>query len=123
MSVASGPMEAPILKKDSSRFYYAGSTRDLKTVISTIGLDYKDSAGKNEWSHLYASNDRTVLNKEMITRQTIPNVKGMGLKDALYLLESMDLRVEAKGKGKVKTQSMEPGAALRKNETITLQLN
>lgn len=123
MSVASGPMEAPIWKKDSSQFYYAGSTRDLKTVIGTIGLDYKDSAGKNEWSHLYASNDRTVLNKEMITRQTVPNVKGMGLKDALYLLESMDLRVEAKGRGKVKTQSMEPGAALRKNETITLQLN
>jgi cell division protein FtsI (penicillin-binding protein 3) len=45
------------------------------------------------------------------------------LKDALYLLESMDLRVSAKGRGKVKTQSMEPGTALQKNETITLQLN
>ncbi len=123
MSATSDPMEAPILKKDSSQFYYAGSTRDMKQVINTIGLDYKDSSGKNEWSHLYASNDRTVLNKDMITRQTIPNVKGMGLKDALYLLESMDLRVAAKGRGKVKTQSMEPGTALQKNETITLQLN
>jgi len=123
MSVTSDPMEAPILKKDSSQFYYAGSTRDMKRVINTIGLDYKDSSGKNEWSHLYASNDHTVLNKDMIVRQTIPNVKGMGLKDALYLLESMDLRVAAKGRGKVKTQSAEPGTALQKNETIILQLN
>ncbi|HWK02847.1 MAG TPA: penicillin-binding protein [Puia sp.] len=124
MSAASDPMEAPIWKKDSSQFYYAGSTRDMKQVINTVGLDYKDSSGKNEWSHLYASNDQaTVLNREIITRTTIPNVKGMGLKDALYLLESMNLRVAAKGRGKVRTQSVEPGTALQKNETIVLQLN
>ena len=123
MSETSDPMEAPILKKDSAQFYYAGSTRDMKQVINTIGLAYKDSAVKSEWSHLYATNDQAVLNRNMISRQTIPDVKGMGLKDALYLLESMDLRVSAKGRGKVKTQSMEPGTALQKNETITLQLN
>ena len=123
MSAASDPMEAPIYKKDSSQFYYAGSTRDMKLVTRAVGLDYKDSAGKNEWSHLYASNDQAVMNKEIVSRQTIPNVKGMGLKDALYLLESMDLRVAAKGRGKVRTQSVEPGASLQKNETIILQLN
>jgi cell division protein FtsI (penicillin-binding protein 3) len=123
MSAASDPMEAPIYKKDSSQFYYAGSTRDMKLVTHAVGLNYKDSAGKNEWSHLYASNDQAVMNKEIVSRQTIPNVKGMGLKDALYLLESMDLRVAAKGRGKVRTQSVEPGASLQKNETIILQLN
>jgi cell division protein FtsI (penicillin-binding protein 3) len=123
MSETSDPMEATILKKDSSQFYYAGSTREMKQVMNTIGLVYRDSSIKSEWSHLYASNYQTVLNKDMVSRQTIPNVKGMGLKDALYLLESMDLRVSAKGRGKVKTQSMEPGTALQKNETITLQLN
>jgi len=124
MSAASDPMEAPIWKKDSSQIYYAGSTRDMKQVINTVGLNYKDSSGKNEWSHLYASNDQaTVLNREIITRTTIPNVKGMGLKDALYLLESMNLRVASKGRGKVRTQSAEPGTALQKNETIVLQLN
>jgi len=123
MSAASEPVEAPIYKKDSSQFYYAGSTRDMKLVTHTVGLNYTDSAGKNEWSHLYASNDQAVMNKEIVNRQTIPNVKGMGLKDALYLLESMDLRVAAKGRGKVRTQSVEPGATLQKNETIILQLN
>jgi cell division protein FtsI (penicillin-binding protein 3) len=94
-------------------------------VTQTVGLDYKDSVGKNEWSRLYASavGGQPVLNKETITRQTIPDVKGMGLKDALYLLESMNLRVAAKGRGKVKSQSIMPGAALQKNETIFIQLD
>ena len=47
----------------------------------------------------------------------------MGLKDALYLLESMDLKVAVRGSGKVMAQSPEPGAGIRKNETITIQLD
>jgi cell division protein FtsI (penicillin-binding protein 3) len=110
-------------KKDSSQFYYAGSTRDMKQVIRAVGLDYKDSAGKNEWARLYASNDQPVMNKETVSRLAVPDVKGMGLKDALYLLETMDLRVSAKGRGKVKTQSIPPGSALQKKETIVIELN
>ena len=117
------PAGAPIWKKDSAQFYYAGSTRDMRQVIQEMGLPCKDSAGKNEWGRLYASNDQPVMHKEMISRQTVPDVKGMGLKDALYLLETMDLRVAAKGRGKVKTQSMAPGTALAKNQTIMLELN
>jgi len=123
MSADPDPSAAPVLKKDSSQFYYAGSTRDLKEVTKTVGLDYKDSAGKNERSRLYASATGAVLNKEAVTRQTVPDVKGMGLKDALYLLESANLRVAAKGRGKVKTQSIQPGSALQKNETIFIQLD
>jgi cell division protein FtsI (penicillin-binding protein 3) len=53
----------------------------------------------------------------------IPDVKGMGLKDAIYLLESANLRVAVRGSGKVKAQSPEPGSVFKKNETITIQLD
>ncbi len=144
--------------KDSTRFYYAGFTRDLEEVEKTFGLHYTDSVGdknsgdknsgnknngdknnsdknngdknngdkdKKEWSRLYASapGAEPVLNGLPVSRQAIPDVKGMGLKDALYLLESMDLRVAVRGSGKVKTQSPEPGTALKKNETISIQLD
>ena len=117
------PAGTPVWKKDSAQFYYAGSVGDMKEVTKTLGLTYKDSSGKSDWGRLYASIDRPVMNKETISRGTVPDVKGMGLKDALYLLESMDLRVAAKGRGKVKTQSMAPGSALAKNQMITLELN
>jgi cell division protein FtsI (penicillin-binding protein 3) len=52
----------------------------------------------------------------------MPNVKGMGLKDALYLLESMGLRVSVKGRGKIMTQSVRPGMSLAKGITVMLEL-
>ncbi len=53
----------------------------------------------------------------------VPDVKGMGLRDALYVLERGNLRVVVRGSGKVRTQSLEPGSEIRKNETITIQLD
>jgi cell division protein FtsI (penicillin-binding protein 3) len=53
----------------------------------------------------------------------VPDVKGMGLKDALYLLESGNLRVAVRGSGKVRMQSLEPGSEYKKNEVITIQLD
>ncbi|HXB91290.1 MAG TPA: penicillin-binding protein [Puia sp.] len=125
MSVDPGSSESPVLKKDSSRFYYAGNTNQIKEVTNAVGIGYTDSAGKNEWSRLYASapGGPAVLNKETVYRGSVPDVKGMGLRDALYLLEAMNLRVSVKGKGKVKTQSIPPGAALQKNENIFIQLD
>jgi cell division protein FtsI (penicillin-binding protein 3) len=74
---------------------------------------------------LYASQagGGTVLNRHLVPRQTIPDVKGMGLRDALYMLESMDLRVAVKGSGKVRSQEPEPGSPIKRSETILLQLN
>lgn len=125
MSSESGPMESPVrpVTRDSAQFFYAGATRDMQHVTRTLGVSYLDSAGKHEWSRLYASGTQSVMNGETVSRQTMPDVKGMGLKDALYLLESMDLKVAAKGRGKVKTQSIPPGAALKKNEPVSIQLN
>ncbi len=111
------------LKKDSTQFYYAGATRDIKMVMQTFDMNYNDSSANNNWARLYAGNHQTVLNKETITKQQMPDVKGMGLKDALYLLESMDMKVMAKGKGRVKMQSVQPGTVLNKNQNVTLELN
>jgi cell division protein FtsI (penicillin-binding protein 3) len=113
----------PALKRDSAQFYYAGATRDMKQVMETLGVNYADSAGKSRWGRLYAVNYQSVLNKNTVSGQSVPDVKGMGLKDALYLLESMNMRVTARGTGKVKTQSMEPGTALAGHQTIILELN
>jgi cell division protein FtsI (penicillin-binding protein 3) len=53
----------------------------------------------------------------------MPNVKGMGLKDALYLLESMNVKVVARGRGKVVNQSIEAGAQLLKGTTVIIELS
>lgn len=52
----------------------------------------------------------------------MPDVRGMGLKDALFLLESRGLRVRFTGKGAVTQQSIAAGARIRRGETVTITL-
>jgi len=50
-------------------------------------------------------------------------VKGMQVMDALPLLENLGLKVQVKGVGKVKTQSIVAGQKINKNQKIVLELS
>lgn len=109
--------------KDSSNYFYAGFTNDIKTVYTAMNMSYADSSAQNSWSTVYASNYRPVVKANTVRQQSMPNVKGMGLKDAVYLLENMGLKVSVKGKGKIISQSVAPGATLAKGITVILELS
>ncbi|MBL7924469.1 MAG: transpeptidase family protein [Bacteroidia bacterium] len=55
--------------------------------------------------------------------ETVPNVTGMGLRDALYLLESQGLQVKPLGRGSVVRQSIKPGTKLLKGQQIIIELS
>jgi len=108
---------------DSTAFYYAGYTTSLKEVLTEVKMKYADSTDHSDWSMLYANNEKRVISKQNIARRTIPNIKGMGLKDAVYLMESMDIKVKSSGTGKVVSQSISPGTPIQKNQIVTLELD
>ena len=110
-------------KKDSSAYFYAGNTTDIKNVFKTLNVDYQDSASQGDWSNVFASNYQPVVKASMIRKQVMPNVKGMGLKDALYLLESLGVKVFVKGRGKVSNQSIAPGSNVAKGTNVVLELS
>ena len=53
----------------------------------------------------------------------MPDVRGMTLRDALYVLENLGLEVKVNGRGRVSTQSMTPGGKIVKGSTIKLQMS
>lgn len=53
----------------------------------------------------------------------IPDVEGMGARDAVYLLESRGVKVTIVGCGKVKKQSIAPNVKIKKGMKITLELS
>ncbi len=53
----------------------------------------------------------------------VPNVVGMGLMDALYLLENRGLKVRVEGKGMVKSQSILPGKRIPSDGEIKIRLS
>ncbi len=56
-------------------------------------------------------------------RNLVPDVTGMGLKDAVYILENSGMQVTVQGKGKVASQSIEAGTRVVKGQNIILQLS
>ena len=110
-------------KKDSSEYFYAGYTSDIKNVFKTMNVAYRDSVAQNNWSTVYANNYQPVIKATNVRQQVMPNVRGMGLKDAVYLLENMGLRVAVRGRGKITMQSVAPGTSLAKGITVILELS
>ena len=110
-------------KKDSASYFYAGYTPDIKNVYDVLKVKYADSASTSNWSMVYAANYQPVVKASAVKKKVMPNVRGMGLKDALYLLENMGVKVTVTGKGKIAAQSVPPGTELGKGITVLLELS
>ena len=52
----------------------------------------------------------------------VPDVSGMSFRDAIFLLEKTGLVVEHEGVGRVKGQSISPGAKVKEGQRIRIQL-
>ena len=53
----------------------------------------------------------------------MPNIKGMGLNDVLFLLENYGLNISYSGRGSVKKQSINKGENIRKGQNLTIVLS
>ena len=94
-----------------------GYSEDYETIATAIKVENPSSPA--DWTQ----SGRPVRISEGSSGQiVVPNVQGMGLRDAIYLLENLGLRVKASGKGRVVRQSVTPGSSLSKYATIILQL-
>jgi cell division protein FtsI (penicillin-binding protein 3) len=111
------------LVNDSSYYQYAGYTPDVKDVLSTLNVNHIDSSSKYSWSLIYCNNYKPVVKAELVSKNLMPDVRNMTVKDALYLLENMNVKVVMKGRGKVVAQDVLPGTTVNKNQTVTLLLN
>ncbi len=67
--------------------------------------------------------DTVVVAEREFIPNLVPNVVGMGLKDALYVLENAGLRVRFSGRGKVRTQSLRPGIRVVQGNEIVIRLS
>ena len=113
------PVPSPALLPDD-----VGYTSDILKMLQNTGLRHEILSGKeDEWSFLRAKSDTlNVMPRQVINKKVVPSVVGMGLKDALYLLENRGLRVSFSGYGKVITQSLTPGAPIS-GQTISIKLD
>ena len=98
-----------------------GLSNPSEYVLDKLDIRYVDSL-KGNWAAIQWNNDRLVLKEQQLPVKTVPNVIGMGAKDAVYALENTGLRVNLLGRGEVYSQSLNAGANASLGQTITIQL-
>jgi len=69
-----------------------------------------------------ANNVSTTSEDSIMEAGKVPDLIGMGLKDALYILGNAGFKVSVNGKGKVVNQSLAAGEQLSKDQLISIEL-
>ncbi|WP_026309700.1 penicillin-binding protein [Niabella aurantiaca] len=108
--------------RDSTSYFYAGSAKAIKNVLALLDIPFVDSLASSRWATMYAKKYKPVVTGSVVRNSVMPSVKGMGLRDAIRLLEQMGLRVKVQGSGKVQGQSIAPGTSFAKGQAVTLNL-
>lgn len=99
-------------------------------VLSRLGVKTNENwsgsyaNGNPIWGTTSHQNNQVMLTKvDNVKAGLMPDVTGMGARDAVYLLESKEVKVRIEGRGKVVSQSLPAGHQIKKGEVCSLKLN
>lgn len=133
---------APVFRKISDRVYTLDKELRTELVINNKPVNLKTKNGREKEMVTISENFNIISNtkgssnyvsarikkNELQMRplkelgDNLPNVKGLTIKDALYILERKGLKVSVKGKGRVVKQSLRPGSKVVRGKQIEIIL-
>ncbi len=99
----------------------SGAYADLAYILKNSPLALKEDYSSN-YIKIETQDSVPVVKTLDYNGKTMPEVIGMGARDAIFLLESAGIKVKATGKGKVKKQSIQPGFLISKGVTCIIEL-
>ena len=113
-----------ITKIDSihSKANWKGSNKDFIKIAGKLKTSIKDTGINGVMSEMSELNSSFLGNSWKVDGMVMPDIKGVGLKDAMELLEKLKLNVVANGSGKVVMQSIQPGTSIVRGQTVYLTL-
>lgn len=99
----------------------AGQSKAVKKVYNALGIKSLYAA-KSAYFNSIDTNNGVVYEEYNSIKGIMPNVNGMGLKDALFLLGNVGLKTKVIGSGKVFSQSIPSGSKIGKGLAVELEL-
>lgn len=101
-----------------------GNIVAARNVLGALGLhcDAPATPSSFVWGKAERNGQTTVLSEAENGKDVVPDVKGAGLRDAVFMLERLGLRVKASGVGKVSHQDVAPGSPIHKGQVVHLVL-
>lgn len=101
----------------------AGKMDELQMICNKFGIsNHVSGETEEEWVKSNPVNKAIIWKANKTDSPTVPDVTGMSLRDALYVLENKGIRVAYQGKGRVRNQSINPGTPVNNAYVINLVL-
>lgn len=94
----------------------AGYYKAIQSVMNDLNLPL--GASSVDWVQTFSDENQIRVKSIAVAKNVVPDLHGMGAKDAVFLLERMGLRVRVQGRGKVVSQSLKPGTLAQKDSAI-----
>ena len=94
---------------------------DINALSKALQIQY-ELVTESDWVD-WTKGEADRLEAREMTESTMPDLRGMGLRDAVFLLENAGLKVRVKGVGKVKRQSIRAGKEVSKGTQVILELS
>ncbi|MDF2156842.1 penicillin-binding protein [Algoriphagus sp. CAU 1675] len=117
--------QSQILKAEASKsslpYVKAGKAEDIHLILEKLGVKASPSQSE-EWVKVLANESSVQLHGNDTDKAVVPDVSGLPLRDALFILENKGIKVNYSGKGLVRQQSINPGTNLSPNTVINLVL-
>jgi len=99
----------------------SGFKADLQFICNNLGISNHTNT-TDDWVKTKVNDNAVVWRENIVKTGVTPDVMGMTLRDAIYVLESCGYQVRLKGIGRVKKQSVMPGRRIVKGDKITIEL-
>ncbi len=103
-----------------------GNLAATRRVLHQVGLkhqaEFDETNDKAVWGDVVQHHSEFLLKQYITPTDSLPNVVGYGLRDAVYRLESAGLKVKVHGVGSVVKQVPKPGTPIEKIDSVVLTL-
>lgn len=93
-------------------------------INTTGGWNGSYATGNPVWGRVVSNASSVNIERQGTpSKAFVPNVEGMGARDAVYLLENCGVKVTVNGRGKVHKQSIAPNTKIKRGMHIVLELS
>ena len=121
--VAEGSDSASVFVPDVMAGNLDAAAAVLRELSIPVRQDWdSDESGRIVWGRALNNGNTVSLQSDKTPMEIVPDVTGMGAKDAVYMLESRGLKVTLEGVGQIVAQSLPPHSKYHKGQTIHIKL-
>lgn len=100
----------------------SGRFEDLHQICNRLNITNLDDTSKGEWVSARPTGKAIHWASKKTEEGQVPDLSGLSLRDAIYLIENFGYRIRTNGRGKVTSQYPKPNTYLSKGSTITVTL-